>query len=701
MSELRLDKLTIPAARLGEENPLPPLHSYHTASIAEPGDDAPTTTDYPDRGNEASILPYRLQDDYDRGKRPRAFKTAVLENDILRATFMLELGGRLWSLYHKPSGRELLHVNPVFQPANLAVRDAWFSGGVEWNLSIIGHCPFTCSDVFAARVASTDGSDFLRIYEFERIRGVPFQIDFHLPDGSPFLFVQPRISNPNDITIPMYWWSNIAVDETDGMRVIAPAGSAYYHAYDRSLKSHDLPLRDGEDVTYPTRRAGAADLYFRIMPDQRPWIAALDREGQGLVHVSTQRLIGRKMFVWGMDPGGRRWQEHLSAPGHQYIEIQGGLATKQTEYIPMPPGAEWEWLEAYGSFEADPQRVHSNDWPSAIEHVNTQLESKLPRAALEAQFREFAIDADTAPAEILHTGSGWGALETRRRAKIGLPALVSEGTPFPQFTLGPEQEPWITLLERGALPASDPRDVPDSYMTQPAWKTLLQSTIDAGRGVHWLSLLHLGIMQYRDRDPVGARRSWERSLELTRSAWAMRNLAVLSADEGNSTRAADQWHVAATMLPNLAPLAIEACAAMLQADRLSKLRRFVGTLPASMQTNGRVRLLDAIAALRSGDFATVESFFSGPCDIANVREGELSLSELWFGWHEAAMSRREGKPVDETMRLRVRREFPLPKEFDFRMKGHGDSGAVRNEIGPQLSVLCGKEPLNLDCGIVG
>ena len=74
---------------------------------------------YPDKGQEGNSLPYRLQDDYDRVRRPRVFKTAVLENEILRATFLLELGGRLWSLVHKPSGRELLHVNPVFQPCNL------------------------------------------------------------------------------------------------------------------------------------------------------------------------------------------------------------------------------------------------------------------------------------------------------------------------------------------------------------------------------------------------------------------------------------------------------------------------------------------------------------------------------------------------------------------------------------------------------
>src|SRR4051794_4186886 len=120
MSELRIETYTMPAARLGPDNPLPPLHAYRTVSIAETSDAHGPQADYPDRGNESSILPYRLQDDYGRERTPRAFRAAVLENDVLRATFLLELGGRLWSLFHKPTGRELLHVNRVFQPANLA-----------------------------------------------------------------------------------------------------------------------------------------------------------------------------------------------------------------------------------------------------------------------------------------------------------------------------------------------------------------------------------------------------------------------------------------------------------------------------------------------------------------------------------------------------------------------------------------------------
>ncbi|MDF1513863.1 MAG: DUF5107 domain-containing protein [Anaerolineae bacterium] len=82
-------------------------------------------------GHVPNILPYTIQDGCTRELCARAFRGAVLKNEYLRATFLLEIDGRLWSLLHKPSGRELLDTNPVFQPANLAFRNACFSGGVE------------------------------------------------------------------------------------------------------------------------------------------------------------------------------------------------------------------------------------------------------------------------------------------------------------------------------------------------------------------------------------------------------------------------------------------------------------------------------------------------------------------------------------------------------------------------------------------
>ena len=666
MSQLTLQPFTLPAANLGGENPLTPLRPYETASAAgiliKRGDG-----DYPDRGDEASILPYRLQDQYDRNLQPRTFIAAVLENQHLRATFVLDLGGRMWSLFDKRADRELLSSNPVFQPANFAVRDAWFTGGVEWNIGIIGHCPLTCSPLFAARVEGADGTPVLRLYEFERIRRVVFQVDCWLPEGSPFLRVRVRIQNPNDHAVPMYWWSNIGVPEREHVRVLGPADRAQRHDYDGSLLWQDVPILDGVDVTYPTNRHAAADLYFAIPPERRPWIAALDGDGRGLVHASTSRLRGRKMFNLGVHAGGKRWQEFLAQPGIAYLEIQGGLAPTQSEYLTMPAGATWEWLEAYGPLQADAKAVHGKDWPAAYEAIESALGRAMPQDQLDDELSRTRAMADRTPSDLLHLGSGWGALENRRRRAAGAPSFATDALPFPDEALSAEQAAWLALLERGTLPPRAASDDPGSLMVQPEWRQLLQASVDRPGGSHWASWYHLGVMHFRAGDANAARDAWERSLAIEPTPWARRDLAVLAREAGDHHAAADQWLAAAQSSPDVAPLAIECCQALMRVGRFADVIRFVESLPPPVRKHGRIRLLHAMASLELDDLATVERYFEGDLDIANIREKETLLSDLWFGWHARRLAKERGVAVNEDLRRLARNEYPPPIRFDFRL----------------------------------
>jgi len=63
-----------PAARLGAENPLPPLDG---------------------------CMPHRLQDNYDRIKEEREFRVVVLENDILRAILAIFIFWQNRKIYAK------------------------------------------------------------------------------------------------------------------------------------------------------------------------------------------------------------------------------------------------------------------------------------------------------------------------------------------------------------------------------------------------------------------------------------------------------------------------------------------------------------------------------------------------------------------------------------------------------------------------
>lgn len=656
----------MPAADLGMENPLPPLRNeqeLHVAQSVDPAvaDDMRCNMNY---GHLHSLLPYTMQDNYTRTRRLRDFRVAVLENDILRATFLLEFGGRLWSLLHKPSDRELLSVNPVFQPANLALRNAWFSGGVEWNIGTIGHTPFTCAPLFAARVEGQDGTPVLRMYEWERIRQVTYQIDTWLPDDSPVLFVRVGIRNPNSREVPMYWWSNIAVPETPTTRVLAPANSAYRYTYD-GLKVIPVPEYEGVDNTYAAKINRAADFFFHIPDDTRPWITALDEHGKGLVQVSTSRLRGRKLFVWGMGRGGRKWQEFLSVPGQAYIEIQAGLARTQLEHIPMPAYAEWGWLEAYGLLETDAEKIHGLDWKQASSMVKEAVEKLIPHQKLEAEYANSAFFADCQPVEILQRGSGWGALERLRREAVGEPPMCSAGLIFDDQSLGDEQILWISLLRKGSFPKPATGLLPTSYMVQEEWKALLESS--AMRDNNWLTSLHLGVMRFYKEDYDGARQAWEDSLRLNRTPWALRNLAVLDCKQKRPEAALEKYIAACRLKTGLLPLVIECGKFLVEAGYHQQWLALLSELPIEVHNKGRIRLLEAQALLAVGELNRVKEIIDSLPVIEDIREGERALSQLWLHYHAQFLSRLENRPCDDDLLTRVRKQFPLPAELDFRM----------------------------------
>ncbi|MBO9705500.1 MAG: DUF5107 domain-containing protein, partial [Arthrobacter sp.] len=156
-------------------------------------------------GYPPSLHPYTSQDGYGRTLVEQDVRTVVLENDLLRAVFLPGWGGRLWELFDKRSGKQLLHTPGTLQLANFALRNAWFAGGIEWNIGTRGHSPTTCSPLHHGIVRGPDGQDVLRFWEYERLRGVVFQVDAWLPEDSPVLFVSVRISNPQDHDVPMYW----------------------------------------------------------------------------------------------------------------------------------------------------------------------------------------------------------------------------------------------------------------------------------------------------------------------------------------------------------------------------------------------------------------------------------------------------------------------------------------------------------------
>ncbi|MCE9615259.1 MAG: DUF5107 domain-containing protein [Lentisphaerae bacterium] len=671
-TELRVAPYDIRAAALGSENPFPPMEKTPRSKIAH--DDPKHRTQHHGLrigyGKGGTLLPYTMQDGYTRALKRQRFNSVVLENRFLRATFLPELGGRLWSLYHKAGRRELLDVNPVIQLGNLGYRDAWFAGGVEWNVCQLGyHTPLTCSPMFAGVLRLRDGTPVLRLWEWERRREMAYQIDAWLPADSPFLRVRFRLHNGHAYTLPVYEWSNIAVDETPDTRVISPADRVFINQYDlKGLRTtrEALPTFKGVDITHPTNGHSARDYFFNVKP-ARQWITALRSDGKGLIQTSTSRQIGRKLFIWGMAPGGRRWQEYLAVPGHNYIEIQAGLASTQLESVPMPPGATWEWLEAYGLMEADATITHGRDWKAAYRHVGGQLDTRLPAATLERELRETSAMADQHPETMLMRGSGWGALERIQRESASLPMPWARGLAFDNASLGKDQAPWLRLLHDGVLPERAPTSAPGAYMVNPTWRKMLEASIARGDSDHWLGWFHLGVMRYDAADSnTGARLAWQQSMKLTPNPWAARCLARLAMRDDDVRTACALYERALRMRPHDSRLAGEVCDVLRFARRARRVLQIIKGLPKSAQGADRVQLAKAWAALDLGDSQTAIDIITSR-EFACIREGELSLPSIWFRAHEIRLSQADRIPITRSLRLRVRKECPPPWAIDMRM----------------------------------
>lgn len=670
MSELRIQSFKMPAVQLGADNPLPPLDNIQPPTrLKVPLETPSEILDNMQFGHLSSILPYTVQDGFDRHLEPTEFKVAVLENEILRATFLLEFGGRMWSLLHKPTKQELLEVNPVFQLANLAIRRAWFSGGVEWNIGTIGHSPLTCSPLFACLVDGNDGTPVLRLYEWERFRQTPFQIDAYLPDGSPMLFIRTRIINPNEKDVPVYWWSNIAVPETDGTRVVVPAVYAYCLGCEPdNLSRVSVPQFNGIDFTYSANVCNAADFFFDIPDGQFPWIAALDVKGRGLVQLSTREMKGRKLWVWGKGPGGRNWQKFLSPPGQGYLEIQAGLTRTQLEHKRMLAGEAWSWLEAYGLLETDPSIVHGADWERAWQHADHQLQNLISSDALIEEYERGAGFVDASPSEFFQLGAGWGALERHLREAVSKEAYISPGMIFGDESLTEKQSPWICLLKEGYFPPGDPRSPPENFVVNVEYGDILEKALESKGESNWLAWYHLGLIRNHTDDQNGARRAWQRSLDQTWTPWCARNLAHLSWKEDRVDDGADLLIEAFHAAPDILPLAVECGRCLINAGRHREWTNMVQDMTETMRSNGRIRLLEAQAALKYGDLSVVERFFKDEVVIADLREGENSLTDLWFDYHALQISVDENLPLDDELIARVRERVYVPKKIDFRMK---------------------------------
>ncbi|WP_311211811.1 MULTISPECIES: DUF5107 domain-containing protein [unclassified Arthrobacter] len=620
-SNLTVTTISLTMAELGPLNPLPVV----AAELDQPytvgegvSEELQASARY---GVVPNIYPYLMQDGYSREAAPREVPAVVLENSKLKVTVLPSLGGRIWELLDKATGKQLLHTHDAPQLANIALRKAWFAGGLEWNIGTRGHSPTSCDPLHTAIVHTPDGKHILRMWEFERLREVVFQVDMWLPEDSAVLFAAVRLRNPNDHDVPMYWWSNAAIPETARTRVIAPADEAYGSDYTTDITRVRPTKHEGYDGTWLVNSPHAADFFFDIDPSERRWVVAADDDGDGLAMLSTDLLRGKKLFVWGQGQGGKRWQEWLSPGAGPYAEIQAGLAQTQFEHLVMPAGAQWAWVEAYGNGHLDPETSHGDDWDAAVAHAGERLEGLLPHEELEAMLPAAIADADVPPSTILLHGSGWGVVERARRLKTGRTWIDESGTPFVDESVTGEQEPWLGLLQGKVF------DGAPSFVAGADWEELLagQNSPDAK--------LHLATMKHGRQDLEGAKIAYGEVLATNArpgtTALAHRGLGLALLAGGQDAEGLAELRNGVDSDPSNAASLTEAVTLSIRHGDPAMALELNDSVPREGSAVGRLRFLRALALARTGNPGAAAAILREGMEVPDLREGEDAISVLW------------------------------------------------------------------------
>ena len=291
--------------------------------------------------NHHDIYPYPMLDDLTDRRAVKSYRAFFLENEYLKATILPDLGGRLYSLYDKTSGREVFYRNHVVKYGLVALRGAWISGGVEFNFPN-GHTTLTVSPVEGRLLQGDDGSATAVVGAVDWVTHMHWEVALTLRPGEARL--EQHVTLFNSTPLPnLYWyWANAAVPATNDMQFVYPMREANPHV---AGEFWTYPVWHGVDYSWYKNFRQPTSLFGRQV--HRDFFGAYYHDSDfGVVHVADYRqLPGKKIWSWGVAGDGLIWTNLLTDHDGPYDEIQSGRYETQLTREFMPPERVESWTE--------------------------------------------------------------------------------------------------------------------------------------------------------------------------------------------------------------------------------------------------------------------------------------------------------------------------------------------------------------------
>jgi tetratricopeptide (TPR) repeat protein len=332
------------------------------------------------RTGTARVYPYPMQDDVTDELTEREFTVVILDNGLLRVTVLPEFGGHIHSVRDLKNDREVFYRNEPLKFGLIALRGAWYSGGLEFNFPQVGHTVTTNDPLPWHLTENPDGSVTLSVGTIERLTRMAWTASVTLRPNDWRLHTRIWLFNRTPFWHRIYFWTNVAVPARNDFRFLLPCTQVFSWWWGaRGIAN--FPIQDGTDLSRYTTHKRPTDLFAKDL--RADWFGCYYEElDYGVLHHASRfEVHGRKLWTWGTADDGRVWTNLLCDEGKPYCEIQSGRFVHQGVHRLMPPRAVETWSEEWFPVWSIGGVLHASDEIA----VNAQ------RSGSQLQLKFFAL----------------------------------------------------------------------------------------------------------------------------------------------------------------------------------------------------------------------------------------------------------------------------------------------------------------------
>jgi hypothetical protein len=303
-------------------------------------------------------------------KTQRTFQTLVLENEYLRVTLIPEFGGRIISIFYKPTGHEELYQNPVGVPYQIGTGIFYY----DWLMVYGG--------IFPTFPEPEHGKTWLLPWDFQIVNesdqevtvkmsfkdeidnpNAPGQYDLGptglelayyvtLKSGRAAVDTEIQITNPGHDSVEYEYWTNATLapgsdpldpGTTAGAEIIAPINQIKIPRYWASIAAQE-------------NAAGLSEVYafmnlkqFQNWPDMGIAYAFPDLKGrnfwgvinhdleEGIFRIADNTVTpGLKMWTWGFPQSMAVDPLATANEARPYIELWAGVTREFWQRTSLP-----------------------------------------------------------------------------------------------------------------------------------------------------------------------------------------------------------------------------------------------------------------------------------------------------------------------------------------------------------------------------